>query len=149
MVVWNLEEAISYYKRQGAPGDQNALIALLREIQSENGGIPKYMLGQIAAMYQIKEGVLLVLILGLAVLIVMGYRWNVCRGCGSIGMALMVSGGIFLLLCGSAHLLAAAWSTMISYLIRMVLIVSLISAVVFFVLGAIGVAVDRITRKQV
>ena len=62
MVVWNLEEAVSYYKRQGAPGDQNALIALLREIQSENGGIPKYMLGQIAATYQIKEGVLLALI---------------------------------------------------------------------------------------
>ena len=29
---WNLEEALDYYRRQGAPGDQNALIALLKEI---------------------------------------------------------------------------------------------------------------------
>ena len=56
---------------------------------------------------------------------------------------------IFLLLCGAAYVLAAAWSSMISYLIRMVISGSLLSAVVFFVLGAIGVAVDRITRKQV
>lgn len=27
---WNLEEALDYYRRQGAPGDQNALIALLK-----------------------------------------------------------------------------------------------------------------------
>lgn len=60
--MWSLEEVISYYKNQGAPGDQNALIALLREIQTENGGIPGYMLGQIAAAYQIKEGLLLALI---------------------------------------------------------------------------------------
>ena len=26
---WNLDEALEYYRRQGAPGDQNALIALL------------------------------------------------------------------------------------------------------------------------
>ena len=35
---WNLEEALTYYRRMGAPGDQNALIGLLREIQQEHGG---------------------------------------------------------------------------------------------------------------
>ena len=35
---WNLEEAISYYKTQGAPADQSALIGLLKEIQQENQG---------------------------------------------------------------------------------------------------------------
>ena len=28
--MWNLEEAISYYKKQGAPSDQSALVSLLR-----------------------------------------------------------------------------------------------------------------------
>ena len=32
---WNLEEAISYYQKQGAPRDQGALISLLKEIQQE------------------------------------------------------------------------------------------------------------------
>ena len=30
---WNLNEAVQYYKTQGAPGDQNALTGLLREVQ--------------------------------------------------------------------------------------------------------------------
>lgn len=59
---WNLEEAISYYKRQGAPADQSAMISLLREIQQENGGIPRFMLEKIASDYGIKEGLMLALI---------------------------------------------------------------------------------------
>ena len=40
---WTLEEAVAYYKKQGAPQDQTALINLLREIQTESGGaIPAY-----------------------------------------------------------------------------------------------------------
>lgn len=47
---WDLEEAIAYYKKQGAPGDQSAVIALLREVQQENSGsIPKSALSPIAA----------------------------------------------------------------------------------------------------
>lgn len=54
---WNLEEAVNYYRGQGAPGDQNAVINLLREIQQENGGsIPKFMLTRSAEIYGIKEG---------------------------------------------------------------------------------------------
>lgn len=35
---WTLEEALAYYRRQGAPGEQGALVALLREVQEERGG---------------------------------------------------------------------------------------------------------------
>ena len=54
---WNLEEAMRYYKDQGAPRDQHALIGLLREIQKEfNGSIPVYILPEIASSYGIGEG---------------------------------------------------------------------------------------------
>ena len=56
---WNLEEAIQYYGRQGAPGDQTALTALLRELQEESGGaIPENLLHPIAEAYGIKESYL-------------------------------------------------------------------------------------------
>ena len=60
---WSLEEAITYYKKQGAPADQNALISLLREVQQENGGsIPKSMLPAIAQGCGVKEALLHALI---------------------------------------------------------------------------------------
>ena len=60
---WNLSEALEYYTRQGAPADQSALIALLREVQWENGGrIPRQLLAEIAGGLGTKEGVLLALI---------------------------------------------------------------------------------------
>ena len=37
-MAWELQEAIEYYRRQGAPGDQMALVSLLREVQQEGGG---------------------------------------------------------------------------------------------------------------
>lgn len=53
---WNLEEALGYYKKQGAPADQSALISLLREIQQEHGGsIPGGLLSAIAEEYTVKE----------------------------------------------------------------------------------------------
>jgi NADH:ubiquinone oxidoreductase subunit E len=56
---WNLNEAISYYQKQGAPRDQSSLVALLREIQQENNGsIPLYVLNIIAVSYGIKESFL-------------------------------------------------------------------------------------------
>ena len=61
-MAWNLDEAIAYYRRQGAPGDQTALTALLKEIQQEQGGIPKYMVEQAAAACGVKEALLLALI---------------------------------------------------------------------------------------
>ena len=60
---WNLEEALSYYKRLGAPRDQNALIGLLREIQQEHGNsIPDYLPKFIAEAYAVKESYLLAII---------------------------------------------------------------------------------------
>lgn len=56
---WNLEEALSYYKSQGAPADQTALVNLLREIQTHCGGsIPVYVLQTAAQVYGIKESFL-------------------------------------------------------------------------------------------
>lgn len=58
-MAWSLEEAVAYYRRQGAPGDQNAVIQLLREIQRECGGISHTQLEQIAEGFGVKEGFLL------------------------------------------------------------------------------------------
>lgn len=53
---WDITEAVEYYRRQGAPGDQNALRNLLAEIQAESGGaIPAYILGQAAQLLGVKE----------------------------------------------------------------------------------------------
>ena len=62
-MAWNLREALDYYKRQGAPADQSALISLLTEVQQEQGGsIPKYLLTEIAGYYAVKESLLLAII---------------------------------------------------------------------------------------
>ena len=60
---WTLQDALSYYKKLGAPTDQQALISLLREVQTENGSsLSRADLGRIAEYYQIKEAILLALI---------------------------------------------------------------------------------------
>ena len=60
---WNLEEAIAFYGQRGAPGDQSALVSLLREVQQENGGgIPEAALAPVAEAYGVKESYLLALI---------------------------------------------------------------------------------------
>lgn len=59
---WNLEEAIAYYKTQGAPREQSAVISLLREIQREKGGIPRHTLKAMAEGFGVKEGYFLAII---------------------------------------------------------------------------------------
>ena len=60
---WELKEAIDYYRRQGAPGDQNALRNLLTEIQEESGGaIPRDLLGRAAEGRGVKESFLTAII---------------------------------------------------------------------------------------
>ena len=59
---WNLEEAIAYYKKLGAPGDQSAVISLLREVQGEFGGIPKAMLPMLAQELGTREALIHALI---------------------------------------------------------------------------------------
>lgn len=83
---WNLEEAISYYKRQGAPADQTALISLLGEVQQENGGsIPHSALLKIAEACGVKESFLLAIIRRIPRLRLSGrHTLEVCSGvnCG-------------------------------------------------------------------
>ena len=60
---WSLEEAIAYYRTQGAPGDQSTLTGFLREVQRENGGgIPLHTLTAIVGAYAVKESFLLAVI---------------------------------------------------------------------------------------
>ena len=60
---WNLKEAMDVYRRQGAPGDQNALIALLREVQQQEGGrLSRAALAEIARGYGIKDALLTAII---------------------------------------------------------------------------------------
>ena len=59
---WNLNEAMEYYARQGAPADQSAVIALLKEIQQECGCISPADLKRMADYYKSKEGLFLALI---------------------------------------------------------------------------------------
>ena len=60
---WNLEEALAYYQKQGAPGDQTALVSLLRESQKElGGGIPNWVIAKTAQCYKVKESYLLAVV---------------------------------------------------------------------------------------
>ena len=60
---FDLKEAIDYYRRQGAPGDQNALRNLLAELQDAQGGtIPKGFLPEVAEGLGVKESFLLAII---------------------------------------------------------------------------------------
>ncbi len=55
----DLREVIEYWRRQGAPGDQNALRNLLAEVQQESGGsIPRHLLSPIAEQLGMKESFL-------------------------------------------------------------------------------------------
>lgn len=55
-MAWNIEEAIAYYQRQGAPRDQNALISMLKEIQQNSGGsIPYSALNAVADACGVKD----------------------------------------------------------------------------------------------
>ena len=59
-MAWDIIEAAAYYRRQGAPGDQTAVVSLLREIQTENGGaIPRELLNRAAAELKVKDSFLL------------------------------------------------------------------------------------------
>ena len=62
-MAWELNEALDYYRGQGAPGDQNALISLLKEVQEESGGrLTQPMVDQVAQGYGLKDSYLLAII---------------------------------------------------------------------------------------
>lgn len=54
-----MQEMLDYYRKQGAPGDQTALVSLLREVQQEQGAVPKWAVTEIAESYKIKESFIL------------------------------------------------------------------------------------------
>ena len=51
-----------YYKKQGAPADQTALVAMLREVQNEGGALSKDTVRVLAEYLQVKESFLLAVI---------------------------------------------------------------------------------------
>ena len=58
-----MDEILEYYRRQGAPSDQTAVIGLLRELQSLYGGsIPQWVPDVVAEKLGTKPGLLLALI---------------------------------------------------------------------------------------
>ena len=61
-MAWELDEALEYYRRQGAPSDQLMLVNLLKEIQTEEGGISPASVGAAARYYNLKESFLLAII---------------------------------------------------------------------------------------
>lgn len=85
-MAWNIEEAISYYRKQGAPGDQSALVSLLTELQQTHGGaIPLHTLKAVAEGLQTKESYLLAVIKRMPRLrLSQGHTLELCAGpnCG-------------------------------------------------------------------
>ena len=85
-MAWDLKESVEYYKKQGAPGDQSALVSFLREIQQAHGGrIPQYVLQQAAAMLSVKDSYLLAIIRRIPSLrLADGHTLELCAGpnCG-------------------------------------------------------------------
>lgn len=58
-----MQKLIEYYGRQGAPGDQTALIELLRQLQKENGNaLSCDLLPKLAQALSVKESYLLAVI---------------------------------------------------------------------------------------
>ena len=57
-----MKELLEYYRRQGAPGDQTALVNLLKELQQIHGAVPKWAVTEIAEAYGIKESFVLAII---------------------------------------------------------------------------------------
>ena len=57
-----MKELLDYYRRQGAPGDQTALVNLLKEVQRDHGAVPKWAVAEIAAAYQVKESFILAVV---------------------------------------------------------------------------------------
>lgn len=57
-----MKDLITFYKKQGAPTDQMALVAMLKEIQQAHGSIPQQILPELAEELDVKENFLLAVI---------------------------------------------------------------------------------------
>ena len=57
-----MEQLLEYYAKQGAPGDQTALMNFLKEVQGIHGSVPKWAVTQAAEYFRVKESFLLAII---------------------------------------------------------------------------------------
>ena len=57
-----MKEILDYYRRQGAPGDQTALVNLLKELQQIYGAVPQWAVAEIAENYNVKESFVLAVV---------------------------------------------------------------------------------------
>ena len=81
----HLEKLISYFKQQGAPEDQQMLIALLREAQALDGGaLSGHTLSCIASGLNVRPSMLQALIRRIPSLRTeeVPHRLEICRTCG-------------------------------------------------------------------
>ena len=79
-----LKDSIDYYREQGAPGDQQMLIALLREVQEARGGtLDGEALETIASAFDLKKSMLEAIIRRVPSLRLQGIpnRLEVCGTC--------------------------------------------------------------------
>ena len=59
----NVQEIAAHYMDMGAPGDQQMVIALLKDVQAQTGGtLPGDVIAKLAAVLQVKEALLRALI---------------------------------------------------------------------------------------
>lgn len=84
MSAWSIEEAIAYYREQGAPGDQQMLSALLREVQQETGPLTQETLDVISRELALAPSILPALIRRIPSLRMHTHphRLEVCQNCG-------------------------------------------------------------------
>lgn len=89
--MWTLEEAMDYYREAGAPGQQSALVELLREIQAEEQLITDAALQTVCEAYGLRESFLRAIIARYPSLKTeqVRHRLVLCCGksCGSRGSA--------------------------------------------------------------
>ena len=57
-----MEQLLAYYKDQGAPADQTALVNLLKELQQTYGAVPQWAVQRSAQYFGVKESFLLAII---------------------------------------------------------------------------------------
>lgn len=76
------EELIAYYRKQGVPGNQTALISLLREMQQGNGGTLRVEdLSLLSAAFSVSENFLRAIIRRVPSLhLAEGHKLELCAG---------------------------------------------------------------------
>ena len=67
-MTWNLEQTLEFYRHRGAPDDQTVLVSLLKEVQTEFGCVPMWLVEAISKEYGVKESLLLALVKRIPVL---------------------------------------------------------------------------------